>query len=213
VLLIGDSGTWDMAPAFNAGFKAAGIPFQSIAFPGVGLTTPTGIRQGWYARAAWMQADYVIIGIGTWDDAFIAEHGWAAYQAEIDDTVHALTQNGAHLLWMSVMPSDAAEPDAHAKPTVQDRLYSFLPARYPGQVEYFDIGPALRAPGGTTPRTIDGRLLRKPDGWHLCPDGAAAIVHLVLQHLDLDRTTWEHGPWRHNPLYDNPRGGCPNSGR
>ena len=67
---------------------------------------------------------------------------------------------------------------------------------------------AATASDGTTPRVIDGHLLRKPDGWHLCPDGAAAVAHEVLSHLRLDRTDWNDGPWRVDPRYDDPHGGC-----
>jgi hypothetical protein len=110
-----------------------------------------------------------------------------------------------------MMPSDQPEPDAHAKPGVQERIFSSLPARYPGVVDYLDITSSLTAPDGTTPRTMHGALLRKPDGWHLCPDGAAAIVHLVLGHLGLDTNDWDRGRWRRDPRYDDPRGACPNT--
>ena len=209
VMVIGDSGTWDMYPAFEQGFAAAGIPVSSAAFPGEGLTQPVGIRRLWYDAAAWRHADYFVISIGTWDDAFIAWRGWQAYLDEIDDTVRTLTKHGGHILWLSMMPSDDPEPDAHLKPRLQDRLYSALPARYPGLVEYFDIGPALTAPDGTSPRVLDGRLLRKPDGWHLCPDGAAAVAHAVLAHLGLDTEGWDQGSWRRDPRYEDPPGACP----
>jgi len=183
---------------------------SSAAFPGEGLTVPSGIRRLWYDAAEWRQADYFVISIGTWDDAFIAWRGWEAYLDEIDDTVRTLTKHGGHVLWLSMMPSDDPEPDAHAKPSLQDRLYSSLPSRYPGVVEYLDIGPALKAPDGTSPRVLDGRQLRKPDGWHLCPDGSAAVAHAVLEHLALDTTGWEKGSWRRDPRYNDPPGSCPN---
>jgi hypothetical protein len=210
-MVIGDSGTWDMYPAFEQGFAAAGVEVSSAAFPGEGLTTPAGIRRLWYDAAEWRHADYFVVSIGTWDDAFIAWHGWEAYLDEIDDTVRTLTKHGGHVLWLSMMPSDDPEPDAHAKPRLQDRLYASLPSRYPGVVDYLDISPALTAPDGTSPLTLDGRLLRKPDGWHLCPDGAAAVAHAVLGHLGLDTNSWEYGSWRRDPRYDDPPGSCPAS--
>lgn len=209
VMVIGDSGTWDMYPAFERAFTAAGVEVASAAFPGEGLTTPAGIRKLWYNAAEWRHSDYFVISIGTWDDAFIAWHGWEAYLDEIDDTVRTLTRHGGHVLWLSMMPSDDPAPDAHLKPRLQDRLYASLPSRYPGVVDYLDISPALTAPDGTTPRVLDGRLLRKPDGWHLCPDGAAAVAHAVLAHLGLDTAGWEHGSWRRDPRYDDPPGACP----
>ena len=209
VMVIGDSGTWDMYPALERGFGAAGIPVRNASFPGEGLTTPAGIRHLWYDAAEWWHADYFVVSIGTWDDAFIAWHGWEAYLDEVDDTVRTLTRHGEHVLWLSMLPSDDLEPDAHAKPRVQDRLYASLPSRYPGVVDYLDISSALTAPDGTSPRVVDGRLLRKPDGWHLCPDGAAAVAHAVLAHLGIDSDGWDHGPWRRDPRYDDPPGACP----
>src|SRR4051812_6200612 len=64
VMVIGDSGTWDMYPAFEQGFRAAGVQVSSAAFPGEGLTVPSGIRRIWYDAAEWRQADYFVISIG-----------------------------------------------------------------------------------------------------------------------------------------------------
>jgi hypothetical protein len=93
--------------------------------------------------------------------------------------------------------------------SVADRFFDTLPNRYPGVVEYLDIEPTLKAWDGTVPRSINGRLLRKPDGWHLCPEGAAALAHTVLTHLGLDGPDWDTGRWRTDARYDNPPGGCP----
>jgi len=122
--------------------------------------------------------------------------------------VTLLTANGAHVLWMSVLPSDSALPDDRPRPDIQQQIYSQLPSSHPGVVDFLDLAPALSAPDGTTPREVDGRLLRKPDGWHLCPDGTAAITHLVLSHMGLDSDGWDQGDWRQDHRYDDPPGGC-----
>jgi hypothetical protein len=33
------------------------------------------------------------------------------------------------------------------------------------------------------PRQIDGKLYRKPDGWHLCPSGAEAIACVTTEEV------------------------------
>jgi hypothetical protein len=208
VFLIGDSGAYDMEPALDAGFSAEGSKVISVAYAIIGLTIPAGIRASWADLSRPYDPDLFIVSLGTWDDEFIAEHGVAAYEAEVDDTVAMLTAHGGHVLWLSVLPSDEALPDGRARPDAQARIFAALPHRYPDLVDFIDISAPFLAPDGSTPRSIDGRLMRKPDGWHLCADGAAAVVHLVLGHLGLDGDGWDHGAWRDDRRFDNPPGGC-----
>src|SRR6185503_16365174 len=114
--------------------------------------------------------------------------------------VSMLSRYGAHVMWLSVLPGDAVVPGKRVPATELDRFFAALPTRYPGVVEYVDIAGAL-AP-------TDGVLLRKPDGWHLCPDGAAAIAQVVLSHAGATSTSWVGGNWRDDPRYDDPPGGC-----
>jgi hypothetical protein len=209
VLIIGDSGTYDMSPAFTAGFKALGTRVVSTAFPSLGLTRPGFVRDLWTQAITNERPDLVVVGIGMWDDEFIAKHGWTDYAAVVDSTISLLTSEGARVMWLSVLPSDNPRPDDRERAELQDRIFSALPARHPGVVDYVNITPALAMADGTTPRVVDGRLLRKPDGWHLCPDGAAAVAHAVLGHLGMDSDQWEHGRWQYDPRYNDPRGGCP----
>ena len=209
VLVIGDSGTYDMSPAFIAGFSAAGVRVVSTAFPGEGLTAPDSARDLWTAAIARYHPDYFIVGLGTWDDEFVARNGQEAYQRVVDSTVHLLTENGAHVLWLSILPSDSGLPDLRPQPETQQRIFAALPSRFPGAVDYLDLRPILSDAEGVTPREVDGHLLRKPDGWHLCPDGAERIAHAVLSRVGLDSDTWITGRWRHDRRYDDPPGGCP----
>ena len=209
VLVLGDSGTYDMAPAFVAGFANAGVRLVSAAYPGEGLTHPDNVLQLWTDAIRDYQPDFFIVGLGTWDNDFIAANGADAYRAKVDSVIQMLTNQSPHVLWMSVLPSDSQLPGERPRPDIQEAIYEELPAKYPGIVDFLDLKPALSAPDGTTPRVVDGQLLRKPDGWHLCPDGAAAITHLVLGHLGLDADGWDQGAWRTDQRYDDPPGGCP----
>ena len=122
-----------------------------------------------------------------------------------------MTEKGGQVLWISELPGQAVLPGRRVYAGNEDRFFAALPARYPGLVDYLDITQPFTAPDGTVPRTVDGHLLRKPDGWHLCPDGAGAVAHAVLAHLGVDGRDWVTGAWRTDARYDNPPGGCPTS--
>jgi peptidoglycan/LPS O-acetylase OafA/YrhL len=208
VFIIGDSGAFDMEPALDAGFTAVGSRVVSIAYATVSLTGKASDREDWARAIARYKPDLFLVSLGTFDDDFVAEHGATAYQAEVDDTIAMMTANGGQVLWLSILPSDEAMPDGRARPDTQARIFSALPRRYPGVVDYLDISAPFVAADGSTPRTIGGRLLRKPDRWHLCADGAAAVAHTVLAHLGLDGDGWDGGAWRDDVRFDNPPGGC-----
>ena len=65
-------------------------------------------------------------------------------------------------------------------------------------------------------RTLDGvrLLLRKPDAWHLCQEGArllaAAVAarEAVLLWAPTAPATWIDGPWRNDSAYQDPVDGC-----
>jgi hypothetical protein len=105
-------------------------------------------------------------------------------------------------LWLSILPGG----DKQDRPL--DHFFAELPEHHRGVVDYLDIQSALRAPSGGWPRMVDGRVLRQLDGWHLCPDGAAAISHAALEHVGLDRPGWDAGAWRADGRYDPPSEGC-----
>ena len=57
-------------------------------------------------------------------------------------------------------------------------------------------------------------LWRKPDDWHLCPDGAERLAIEVskrlvaLRWMPAESAPWHDGDWRLHPRYDDPPGGC-----
>jgi len=201
VMIVGDSGMYDTAPALVAGFTHAGSAVIASSYAGVALTRPPGLRESWASTIAERRPGLVVVMLGAWDYDFVAANGDAAYAAVVDQTVATFTAEGAHVVWLSVLPGDAIVPGKRVAATSLDRFYSSLPQRYPGKVDYVDIAPAL-AP-------VDGQLLRKPDQWHLCPDGAAAVAHEVLARFGVLDSTWRDGDWRADARYDDPPGGCP----
>lgn len=189
-MIVGDSGMYSAQPAFTAALSAAGWRVVQTAYPGVGLTNPPGEIAHWATTVEQYHPDLTIVMVGSWDLTWETTHGPAAFRGLVNQAVGAFTATGGKVLWLSILPGGVGDDRS------LDHFFAELPARDPGVVEYLDIQAALRAPGGGWPRVVDGRALRGRDGWHLCPDGAAAVTHLALAHIGLDRGTWDQGGWR-----------------
>jgi peptidoglycan/LPS O-acetylase OafA/YrhL len=201
-MIVGDSGMASAAPAFSAALSTAGWRVVDTSFPGIGLTHPEDAREGWAKQVLGYDIDLTIVMLGGWDVGWVRAHGDDAYRAVADDAVRAFTGAGGKVLWLSVLPGGEVDDRD------LEHIFGALPGRHPGIVEYLDIESALRAPEGGWPQIVDGHRLRGPDGWHLCPDGAAALTHLTLAHLGLDRPGWDTGDWRFEARYTDPAGVC-----
>jgi hypothetical protein len=213
VLVVGDSGTYDAAPGIGALYRAMGTPtFVDASFPGFGLTrNPAGWQEDFTKHVDQEDVRLTIVMLGGWDAGFVKDRGSAAYLDLLDQAVAIFTRRGGKVLWLGMMPvSDSS---------VMDAIYRTLATRHPGVVAYGDIGPALRGADGTYPRWLpDGEgsyvLARKPDGWHVCPDGAVRIARAVAELTAAQGWSpqpvggWESGAWRAEPRYDDPKGGC-----
>jgi len=202
VMIVGDSGMYSATPAFSAAFRAAGWTVVETAYPGIGLTQPEGQMHAWEDAVRAHGVDLTIVMLGGWDVGWVREHGADAFGREADRAVGAFGAAGGSVLWLSVLPGGRVD-DRELEPT-----FSALAERHPGIVEYLDIEAALRSPEGGWPQVVAGRRLRGPDGWHLCPDGAAAVTQFALVHLGLDPPAWADGPWRADPSYHDPPGVC-----
>lgn len=213
VMIVGDSGMADAAPAMVAMLQAAGVPRAiDAAAPGFGLSAD-GRIDWWRTLTTEHNPDLVIVMLGGWDLQFLEDRGDAAYLQVVEDAVAALTSGGARVLWLSMLPGgDTPQRGV-------DRVYELLPALHPGVVEYWDIEAAFRGPNGDWPRAVtlpDGStsLWRKPDDWHLCPDGAERLAIEVskrlvaLRWMPAESAPWHDGDWRLHPRYDDPPGGC-----
>ncbi len=204
VMIIGDSGMVDESPALAAGFSAAGWRVVLAAWPAQGIASPyLGFwPHEWAPDINKYHPDLIVAMMGLWDMSYINSKGDAAYWTALDRAIAGLTSTGAKILWLSMLPGGKTP----SRPP--DQFYEQLPARYPGVIDYFDIQSSLAAPNGTWPRVVNGQLYRKPDAWHLCQAGAAALAHDVLSHLGYDSQTWDNGSWRTALQYNDPPGGC-----
>ncbi len=224
VMLIGDSGMNDLEPALAAAFGATGT--QRLIFdarPGFGLTSLAGSqwRRSWSELVEANRPDVIVSMFGKWDSPWLRNNGDEAYAALVEEAVTTLTAHGARLHWLAMLPS-TADLDRPA-----NRIFERVAARHPGTMVYDDFEAVLRTGEGAnstgTPipvygriRTIDGvrLLLRKPDAWHLCQEGARLLAAAVAtREADLlwaptAPPTWINGPWRNADAYQDPVDGC-----
>ncbi len=214
VLLLGDSGMVSLAPPLTAALQSAGTTtvIHGAAL-GFGLTPPFPWRDAWTKSIAENDPDLVIMMMGEWDSAFVAEHGADAYQAIVDEAVAILSAGGAHILWLPEMPGAGKDT------SLVDAVYADLPARYPGVVWDPVVADVLRGPYGDYPTylyqpTGPPLVLRQGDGWHLCQDGgqllSASIMGAATRHGWSAPAVpgWETGDWRNVPDYAEAAGGC-----
>jgi peptidoglycan/LPS O-acetylase OafA/YrhL len=203
-MIVGDSGMFSATPAFSAALDAAGWRVVETAYPGIGLSRLSEqLQDEWSRAAAQYEVDLTIVMLGSWDVAWEQEHGAGAYRELIDESLAAFRAGGGQVLWLSALPG--GDPDASSL----DHFYAELERQHPETVDYLDIEPALRGPDGDWPRTVDGRVLRQLDGWHLCPDGADTVATATLEHLGLETPSWHGGPWRTDGRYRPAHQGCP----
>jgi len=215
IMIVGDSGTFDAAPAIGAQYKALGTSkVVDASFPGFGFSrNPSGWERDYPDLVAQNGVKLTVIMLGGWDLQYLKDHGVAAYDRLLNKAVEIFGAGGGKVLWLGELPG----PKTDTK--VMDDVFIAFAKEHPGVVTYGEIDAAVRAPDGTYPRWIPDEhgtlvLARKPDGWHLCPDGASRIAKAVA---DLSAsagwsarstTGWEHGDWRSNERYDDPKGGC-----
>jgi hypothetical protein len=215
VLILGDSGMVDATPAIRAMFEDAGATVAEGAGPGFGLTR-LGTKQPWppYPEA-WtglvdrFRPDLSVVMLGVWDESYVAEHGVAAYMAMVQDSLSILTSHGGRVLWLGTPPGGEIDL-THINP-----IYETAAGAHPGVVFYGQVEGSLRGPAGDFPASYtaaDGTRvhLRKADGWHFCPDGAAQVAAAVEQIAVRDGLSvptgdgWRSGSWRTKWNYDEP---------
>jgi hypothetical protein len=218
VLVLGDSGMFDAAPAVVAMFQSAGAEAVDGSRRGLGLTRvgfeseSSPFAEEWARMVEADDPELVVVMLGVWDGGFVELYGADAYAEVVELAVAVLTDRGARVLWLST------PPDRVVTERPADHVFEQVAAKHPGRVFYADIDAAVRAPDGTMPATypaLDGTLvrLRKNDGWHFCPDGAAAVA-AEIGRLAVGRglarpagTEWLRGSWRDAGVFDYPECG------
>jgi peptidoglycan/LPS O-acetylase OafA/YrhL len=220
VLILGDSGMVDEQVALEAAFHAAGTGhIERAAGPGVGLSLPLAWREDWADLVVRVNPQIVVVMLGGWDMRYIYEQGPDAYRDLIGEAVDILSARGAKILWLPMLPGGT-----HVWKTVGDaqvdEIIASLPDLHPGVVFSPDVTDSLLLPDGTYGRSSTddaGRTiyLRKPEGWHLCQEGAARLAQAILDaSVDLGLSPpaaapWKDGSWNSAANFDDPPGACP----
>ena len=210
VLWIGDSVAADMTPAIEARLAAAGVTVHDGALDGARLVPSDGIDTVtlYDEMMSALPADVVVVQLMSWDSPFSTEQLRVAY-TWFASRVRAMD---ADLVVVTPPPlrPDLVEPGLERQVSVAQELVAADPEHVTlidssvlwGDTLVIDIGD-------------DGAPDRKPDGVHVCPQGAARFADWFAARLAerydglaTAAPQWLSGPWTTDARYDTPVGAC-----
>ncbi len=211
ILWLGDSVAADTYPAVEAAFGAAGIPVIDGSGNGLRFIESPGVypTELYPPRLDAAGADVVVVQLSLWDRPYAYDEQllWLSW---LSSQVH---QRGARLVFITPPPV-AAELDDPGLATM------VAAAQHLVDLDPFDTfllhesdvwGPTMRIDFDG-----DGVPDRKPDGAHMCPQGAARVAVWLTATMDAlfdgydvpSLALWAAGDWSSNPRYDVPPGAC-----
>ncbi len=216
VRVVGDSVMHDAEPGIAAALEATGgaTVSEETAF-GLGFSDGAAIpfAEGADDVLAGPPVDQVVVMVGSWDH-LTARRDPEAYAAQVHDAYVRLAEGGRQVLVLGEPPSDPAKGEDADRAAVNEILEAEA-AEVDG-VRFAATDTVIGDAEGQYQRVdAQGRLLRKPDGRHLCPDGAvrfgASVADLLADQWVLAQpgTAWEAGDWRGDGRYEDPAGACP----
>lgn len=220
VILAGDSVMNGLAPAVATALNEGGE--SQVAYElAPSIARDAASRVLWQRQLEESHPDLVVMLIGTWErgDANFepGDPAWASWYQEnvLDPFADMITSAGTRILWLG-MP--AVENDADTLQLVALNSQFQALADRDDMVDYVEGGEVLNGPdGGYTDRlpSVDGTVerVRRVDGLHLCPGGAARLAVPVIQYAQQEWNVsvgldWENAPWREPPTLDHPEE-CP----
>ncbi|MCU1374493.1 MAG: hypothetical protein JWO68_1779 [Actinomycetia bacterium] len=216
VLLVGDSVAFDAAPGIAAALEATGeAQVTNADVAGFGLFRPYNWREAWPEQLRETKADLVIAMWGGWDDPWFLEHGRAAYEAVLDESIGVLESTGARVLFLGEPVS--TDRDGVVRDRFTLPVHEAMAGRLPGV--WFAESDDWIAPGGRFSSHLVGpngpERVRKVDNTHICPAGSARFGQGLLEYLTpryglaTPDPAWRSGSWALDPRFDDPPGACP----
>ena len=221
VLTVGDGVMFDEQPAL----AAALAPARQLgdAYFGSGLTRPEQYdwEQQWSQLVAKEHPDVVTVLTGVWDARPTIEVGgqtlaigtpeWVQYyKGRVARAVEVLSAGGGTVAW--VLPLSESDADKSGRLAIVDQTIRDTVAGDPRVVVIDGDRLLSGTPDRFLARGPDGSPLRKTDGEHLCPAGAAALAQGVrdaLQGRFALPPAWDRtGRWTQDDRYRNPTEGC-----
>ena len=214
MMVLGDSVMVDGYPGVAAAARAARriAPFNN-SFVGFGLSTEPW-RQRYRAAIQERRPDVVVEMLGGFD-LEAARDDPVGYAATVSAAMRLLRGDDRILVWIGMLPADPEFVDDALRRGLNDIIRAEA-EQLPGRVIYVDPDPIFAGSDGVYDAFLNGPdgtpvRIRKVDGAHLCPDGAAllglTIVDALRGPLDLrsDRPrpdgAWVRGDWRQDRVY------------
>jgi hypothetical protein len=214
VLVVGDSVMHDAYPGIAAALEATGHASsrEATAF-GLGFSHGAAVplAEGTDDLLAGPPAEQVVVMVGSWDH-MIALRCPEAYAEAVRAGLQRLAAGGRRVLLLGEPPSDPAMGEDADRARVNQILEQEA-AEVDG-VRFAATDTVIGDDEGRYQQSAGGHLLRKPDGRHLCPDGAVrfgqGVVDLLGEEwaLGAPQGPWQEGAWRNEARYDDPPGGC-----
>jgi len=214
VLILGDSVMFDAAAAIDAAVEAgASATVESSAIFGFGFSDGAAVPFTALAPdvLAASPAEQVVVMVGSWDHLAV-QRDPVAYAASVRAALEDLAAGGRSVLLLGEPPSAPEKGEEEARLALNDVLAA--EAAGVADVRYLPTDTVIGDADGAYVATADGELLRKPDGRHLCPAGAARFGTAVRDALSESwglapaGSGWASGAWRDDPRYDDPPGAC-----
>ncbi len=219
VMVVGDSVTYEIEPGLTAALQHTGLAVSSNRTQvGFGLSR-------WPVYAWWevwptfldeVRPEAVVIQAGTWDidDVWDGDDripvpedpDWeASFAFLVRMAVDVLSDDGAHVYWLTMLPSPVSE-----RPGRLNRLLRDV-ATTDDRMTVVDLTPDFTGVDGRYASHVDRHgaewPIRKVDGVHLCREGGELAGSLAAAAILADAGLllvpgWEDGPWRTDPRYD-----------
>jgi peptidoglycan/LPS O-acetylase OafA/YrhL len=201
VMVIGDSVMWDAEPGVAAALESTGaVKVYNESFFGWGLTQTDAWRTEWPRDIQQFRPD-VVIGMWSWDNqAALADP--TGYASLVDQALQVLLAPGSSVSQVALLQfpksgPDEENPDAAARTAAEIRneqgreawnaVVSGLVPLWQGRLMFLPVAGALELNGDFAFWLPTGGgswvRVRKIDGVHVCPSGAARLGQAVLDDL------------------------------